>query len=86
MLHLLDADGNGLISPAELRGFVMKFVALVFVLFNTVLKAGMVAAASMVPPLLAIALHIKAELVGGSPDALRKEELLAVLGGQVEAH
>ena len=83
LLHLLDVDGDGLIDLEEVRGFAKKFVTLAFVLFNTVLQAGMIAAAATVPPLFAMALYVKAQLVGGSADALQKEEMLAVLNGQV---
>ena len=83
MLRLLDANEDGFISSEELHSFVKKVVTLAFVLFNTVLLAGMEAASAALPQLLAIALHIKAELAGGSADAVRKDELLAVVGGQV---
>jgi hypothetical protein len=83
MLRLLDANNDGFISPGELRSFVAKVVALAFVLFSTVLFAGMEAASAAVPSLLTIALHIKAELAGGSAHDIRKEEVLAVFGGQV---
>lgn len=83
VLHLMDGDEDGLVSPEEIRNFAKKFVTFVFVMFNTVLNAGMVAVAATVPPLLAVALLVKAELVGGSPDAISKEEAMAILRGEV---
>ncbi len=87
-LNLMDADADGLISPAELRAFVRKVVRFAMALAHAVLLTAKTLVLSVLAPAMTIGLGLKAQVVGGSPDSLSEADVLclvAVVAGGARA-
>jgi hypothetical protein len=81
----MDADADGLVSPAELRAFVRKAVRFVLALAHAAVLAVKTLVISVLSPALTIGLGLKAQVVGGSTDSLSEADVLclvaAIVGG-----
>ncbi len=76
----MDADADGLVSPAELRAFVGKAVRFALALAHAALLAARTLVLAALAPALTIGLELKAQVVGGAPDSLSEADILCVAG------
>ena len=79
-LGLMDADADGLVSPAELRAFVGKAVRFALALAHAALLAARTLVLAALAPALTMGLELKTQVVGGAPDSLSEADILCVAG------
>ena len=79
-LNLMDADTDGLVSPAELRAFAAKAVRFALALAQATVLAARTLVLAALAPGAAVLLELKTQAVGGAAGHLSEADVLCLVG------